>query len=685
MNRFYKPTPREYVSTHVDMPWEFLQGVAEQKQKGYDSALGLGDSGSKLLDFNAIPGDYEQKQAVQNKYNDRFAEITDYIQKTGDSTGASRAFTNVIRDITKDRSIQIMKAAYEPWQKDREADLNLEGKATPFSRPFNYMHSTFDEKLGDFKPYSQRRGYEGIAVGKQFKEEFEQSIANVHADTHGERIHKNANGDWVDRSNTRVTKERLKPLLDASLKELIPRYSQYVGDFVSWEKKQGKSGYEWLNNMTAQIAGERLVDDSTIKYIESEFNTGRRLKELEGASNMFETTGMVSPRNLSYKQLLEAKNTGTAGIADLEKRIASSGNSVEKAQLIAKRDNYKQLLQMGETQIKFIDKIMATDGNFLQLYKKYTDQINAVNANKKAYGVTTLIPLESKQQFQKYLTGEKPLPPMGSATGGLSGILEAAKNKYKEAAHAISASGVYTQEDKYLVDPKEGSDFNNYTKALKKSVFDGTINATIIGGGDNQSVNLVDYIKKFSSGNETADPNKSSLVAIKNTTGNQISFELIVRNDKGQELSGGRVQFVSAKDGAQINSVYNKTIALAASKSRLAEDGQGYFDNADRLANLNHGEGLTMIKAFTNENKIIPETDPVQVGRFFVYNAKDESGKGIPNVFVMTQGYIENDGSVILSTTDVEKNPNNSSPYLSYDDITRKLGVELVDQYAKIK
>ena len=41
----------------------------------------------------------------------------------------------------------------------------------------------------------------------------------------------------------------------------------------------------------------------------------------------------------------------------------------------------------------------------------------------------------------------------------------------------------------------------------------------------------------------------------------------------------------------------------------------------------------------------------------------------------MTQGYIENEGSVILSTTDVEKNPNNSSPYLSYDDITRKLGV----------
>ena len=39
MNRFYKPTPREYVSTHVDMPWEFLQGAAETKQKGFDTAV----------------------------------------------------------------------------------------------------------------------------------------------------------------------------------------------------------------------------------------------------------------------------------------------------------------------------------------------------------------------------------------------------------------------------------------------------------------------------------------------------------------------------------------------------------------------------------------------------------------------------------------------------------------------
>jgi len=683
MNRYYNPTPREYVSTHVDMPWEFLQGVAEQKQKGFDTALGLGDAGSKLLDFNAIPGDYERKQAKQNEYNDKFAKVTDYIQRTGDASGASRIFTSIIRDITKDRDLQIMKAAYEPWLKDREADLTLEGKATPFSRTFNYMYSTFDPELKTHKPYSQRRGYEGIAVGKQFKEELEQSIANVHADETGERIHKTVDGYWIDENKKRITKERLQPLIEASLKELVPRYAQYVGDFSNWEKKQGKSGYEWLNNMTAQITGERLVDDRSIRLIEDNFSTGKKLKELEQASNLFETTGSITKKQFNYKQISEAKDTGIAAIKALDTKIAASTNSVEKAQLTAQRDNYKQLLQIGENQLKFIDKIMTTDSNFLYIYNQYADRINAINTIKKNNGLTDLIPLETKYQFQKYMTGEKPLPTMGSATGGISGIFAEAKKKYRERAQELSSSGAYTQEDVYLVDSNEGSTFNDYSKAIKKSVFNKTINATIIGGENISSINLADYMKqdKFKS----ADVNKSSITPIKNTVGNQISFELILRNDKGEELEGGRVQFMSAKDGAQINSVYNKSIALNGAKSRQAGDSEGYFQSADRLANINYGEGLTMLRAFANEKKMIPETDPVQIGRFFVYNAKNDAGKPIPNVYVMTQGFIQDDGNVILSTTDVEKNPYNSSPYLSYDDIIRKIGVELIDRYAITK
>ena len=81
MNRFYKPTPREYVSTHVDMPWEFMQGVAEQKQKGYDTATAGADATASLLNFNVIPGDTNWKQEKQKQYNDKLYKVRDYLVK----------------------------------------------------------------------------------------------------------------------------------------------------------------------------------------------------------------------------------------------------------------------------------------------------------------------------------------------------------------------------------------------------------------------------------------------------------------------------------------------------------------------------------------------------------------------------------------------------------------------------
>ena len=69
--RYYKPRLREYVSTQVDMPWEFLQGVAEQKQKGYDTALATGDAANKLLNFEVNPGDMQGKKKVQDEYNQK--------------------------------------------------------------------------------------------------------------------------------------------------------------------------------------------------------------------------------------------------------------------------------------------------------------------------------------------------------------------------------------------------------------------------------------------------------------------------------------------------------------------------------------------------------------------------------------------------------------------------------------
>ena len=111
MNRFYKPTPREYVSTHVDMPWEFLQGAAEQKQKGFDTADAGVDTAGKLLQFETIPGDEPWKAEKQKQYNEQLLKVRDQLHTTGNSSEAAKALTNVVRNISQDRDIAIMTGA----------------------------------------------------------------------------------------------------------------------------------------------------------------------------------------------------------------------------------------------------------------------------------------------------------------------------------------------------------------------------------------------------------------------------------------------------------------------------------------------------------------------------------------------------------------------------------------------
>ena len=162
MNRFYKPTPREYVSTHVDMPWEFLQGVAEQKQKGYDTATAGADATASLLNFNVIPGDTSWKQEKQKQYNDKLYKVRDQLMQTGDYTGASRELANVTREINQDQDLAIMKAAVAPYEKDRDAfeKMQQEGKLrNQWQSNFRTDYSTRDEKTGRHKSYNQFVGY----------------------------------------------------------------------------------------------------------------------------------------------------------------------------------------------------------------------------------------------------------------------------------------------------------------------------------------------------------------------------------------------------------------------------------------------------------------------------------------------------------------------------------------------
>jgi hypothetical protein len=161
--RFYKPRLREYVSTQVDMPWEFLQGVAEQKQKGFDTAMLAGDAAANLLNFNVIPGDQQYKQEKQKQYNDQIYKVRDYLMQTGDFNSAARNLSNITRQIVQDQDLAIMKAAVAPYEKDRDAweKMKQEGKLlNQWQSNFKLDYSTKDPTTERHKSYNQLVGYE---------------------------------------------------------------------------------------------------------------------------------------------------------------------------------------------------------------------------------------------------------------------------------------------------------------------------------------------------------------------------------------------------------------------------------------------------------------------------------------------------------------------------------------------
>lgn len=172
--RFYKPRLREYVSTQVDMPWEFLQGVAEQKQKGYDTALASGDAATNLLNFEVIPGDTQIKNEIQKKYNDKIIEVQDYIQKTGDFNTGSRKLTGIIRDIAQDPYINNMKAAVPIYKEQRKAHDEMKQKGELINwweSDFDYMYSTVD-KEGKPRSYNQNVGVKTANFHKAASDSF---------------------------------------------------------------------------------------------------------------------------------------------------------------------------------------------------------------------------------------------------------------------------------------------------------------------------------------------------------------------------------------------------------------------------------------------------------------------------------------------------------------------------------
>jgi len=271
MNRFYKPTPREYVSTHVDMPWEFLQGVAEQKQKGFDTAIATGDAANSLLNFEVIPGDTAAKKEIQKKYNDRILEAQDFVQQTGDFSTASRKLAGVVRDIAQDPYINNMKAAVPIWkEQQKEKDkLESEGEILDFNNKWNYMHSTVDPTTGMTRSYNQQLPYKGRTIGKAVYDDFKDAIDGKVIQTWGDRVEKK-NGEWVYRETDKRLGKDLLPIMQTAGYEISGRYPNYFRDRTAHEIKNGISKEEetpkWLQSLMGGLASEYHVDNVKKTY-----------------------------------------------------------------------------------------------------------------------------------------------------------------------------------------------------------------------------------------------------------------------------------------------------------------------------------------------------------------------------------------------------------------------------------
>jgi hypothetical protein len=402
--RFYKPRLREYVSTQVDMPWEFLQGVAEQKQKGYDTALATGDAAGKLLNFEVIPGDVQFKNELQRKYNDRIMEAQKYVQQTGDFSKASRDLMGIVRDISQDPYINNMKAAVPIWKEQQKSveDLRSDVQIAPFNDTWDYMYSTVDPQTGMSRSYNQRIPYKARAVGESFKKELEESVANFHANKTGQRIRKTADGYWVDESSARISEDQLTLLFDAAFEEIQDRYAPYIQDRYKYEKGQGKSGSDWFSNMKSQVIGERLVNDYEIRLIEDNFESNKKLEAMKKTSNFLDLTGQVTPEKFNYKELFAFNDVAQKALAQFEKDKASGKfTATELAKKEAEANYYRQQIVENKAKLAYINTQMITTNNGDKLYNEYIEGVNKINANKKAYGVTSLVPIESKTEFFK--------------------------------------------------------------------------------------------------------------------------------------------------------------------------------------------------------------------------------------------------------------------------------------------
>jgi len=130
--RFYRPTIKQPVSTFVEAPLEFMQGVMEKDQDAYNKADTVLKDQGKLLDQVVVHELYkEEKNKRVAEYQKALEKVTNELQSTGDVSKASRDYYSIQSQLSKDTFLKDAPAYSKTlWDAEKEVRDNKENVAS---------------------------------------------------------------------------------------------------------------------------------------------------------------------------------------------------------------------------------------------------------------------------------------------------------------------------------------------------------------------------------------------------------------------------------------------------------------------------------------------------------------------------------------------------------------------------
>jgi len=130
--RYYRPTIKQPVSTFVEAPLEFMQGVMEKDQDAYNKADTVLKDQGKLLDQVVVHELYkEEKNKRVAEYQKALEKVTNELQSTGDVSKASRDYYSIQSQLSKDTFLKDAPAYSKTlWDAEKEVRDNKENVAS---------------------------------------------------------------------------------------------------------------------------------------------------------------------------------------------------------------------------------------------------------------------------------------------------------------------------------------------------------------------------------------------------------------------------------------------------------------------------------------------------------------------------------------------------------------------------